>query len=308
MTIYTMAFDISEMWKTFQELIVLDIVNGISDNVVKIFTSFQSELGEISTLLGQTPQEFNSNIFSLIENVSKTAVLPVAVIILSLVMSHELISMIIDKNNMADFPVSDFLKWIFKTTIAILFLDKSFDFTCAIFELAQEVVNNTTEIAKEVTLNFNEVIGSFLTDVNGIGAVGAEGKANWLLLFMIYLLTGVLRIGMLALTVVIHLMVVRRMFEVYMMISMCPIPFATLGNREFGQIGQNYIKSMFALAFQSFFYILSIGIFGVLLQGVAFDNSGDILQGLSLAIGYCGLLCLTFAKIGSYSNRVFGVS
>lgn len=302
---------VEDIWKLFQTSIAYDIKDAIMDNIMFVFDSFQSEVNIISTIVGQTPQEYNSTVFGFIKTVQENAVLPIALIILSLVMCHELITMIIDKNNMADCSVADMLKWIFKTTFAIVLLDNSFDFVCAIFELAQHVVNGATSvISTDVTVNFRTAIAEisiYATELTGDTNLGGDGNAKWLTLFQLYLLTGVLRFAMLIVTSLIHLIVILRMFEIYMMISLCPIPFSTLGNREFGQMGQHYIKSMFALAFQSFFMILSIGIFGALLSDMSVTSTGDVLQGLALATGYCLLLVVSFAKTGSYANRVFGV-
>ncbi len=299
MVIFSMNI-ITDSWDFICEVFADLIRAPIVWSVENLFTGFVEQLNTLGALVSLTPKDYlGGYMFDMVEKIQEKAVLPVAVIILTLVMCYELISMIIDKNNMADFPISDFLKWIFKSVIAILFLDKSFIFVCAIFELAQDVVTNSASVlATTIDDPFNPITESVKKAI--------DEEKNWFALIGTFLLTWILRIVMIGAGVVINAIVALRMIEIHMMISLAPIPFATLGNREFGQIGQNYIKSIFALAFQSFFMFMSIALFGGILNGMLVG--GDLTLQLVTAVGYCIIFCLTFGKVGSYSNRVFGTS
>lgn len=262
-----------------------------------LFDNFNNNVNAISTLVSQTPQEYNGSIFSFVQTVSENAIMPCAVIVLAIVMSYELIMMIIDKNNMNEVAIADLYKWCFKTTCAILLVECSFDIVNAIFEMARDVVMlANVSIGSELTTG-TDITNEMIAELDNMELVDVMGT---------FFLSLILWIVVWILTLKIHFSVIMRMFEVYMMISFAPIPFATLGNREWGQVGQNYIKAIFGLAFQSLFYMLSLYIYGILLNEVTFD--GDLYLSMCMVTGYAGLLCFTIDKVGSYSNRVFGTS
>lgn len=267
--------------------------------IVHLFTMYDdinSEIGILATHVSLTPQEYDPTIFSFIKNISDNAVMPVAIIIMTLIMCYELITMIIEKNNMHDVGTSDLLKWVFKTFFSIVILTNTFDFVCATFELAQYVVNQSKSVfATDVMIDISSVITELMATLEN------EDLGT---LFSLFVTTFLLRLGTYATVVVIICVMYFRMFEVYMMISIAPIPFATFGNREWGQIGQNYVKAIFALAFQSFFMMLAIGIFGVFMNNIVY--SGDLITSVWKSLGYCLVLCATFGKVGGYANRVFG--
>ena len=103
--------------------------------------------------------------------------------------------------------------------------------------------------------------------------------------------------------IVIFVIVYGRMVEIYLMTSLAPIPFSTFGNREQSQIGQNYLRSLFALGFQGFLIIICVGIYAVLVQSVAFSD--DIIASIWGVMGYTVLLCFTLFKTGSLAKSVF---
>jgi len=92
------------------------------------------------------------------------------------------------------------------------------------------------------------------------------------------------------------------MIEIYLMISMAPIPFATFGSHEQSMVGQNYLRSLFALGFQGFLIMICVAIYAVLIQSVAF--SSDIMASLWNVLGYTVLLCFTLFKTGSLARSI----
>ena len=104
------------------------------------------------------------------------------------------------------------------------------------------------------------------------------------------------------LSIIIFVIVNGRMVEIYLMVSLAPIPFATFGNREQSMMGQNYVRSLFAIGFQGFLIMVCVGIYAVLIQSVAF--SSDIIGSLWKVMGYTVLLAFTLFKTGAIAKSV----
>lgn len=96
---------------------------------------------------------------------------------------------------------------------------------------------------------------------------------------------------------------VRRWALTLLVTSLAPIPFATFGNREQSHTGQNYLRSLFALGFQGFLIMICVGIYAVLIQGIAFSD--DIIMSIWGVLGYTVLLCFTLFKTGGLAKSVF---
>ena len=107
-----------------------------------------------------------------------------------------------------------------------------------------------------------------------------------------------------ALSICIMLVIYGRMIEVYLTTSVGPIPLATMTNRDWSHTGQNYLKSLFALAFQAFLIMVCVGIYSVLVQSIATD--GNISGAIWACMGYTVLLCFALFKTGSLSKSLFG--
>ena len=112
----------------------------------------------------------------------------------------------------------------------------------------------------------------------------------------------IVQICSMILSVVIFVIVYGRMMEIYLMTSLAPIPFSTFGNREQSHIGQNYLRSLFALGFQGFLIMICIGIYAVMIQSVTFTD--DIMMSIWGVMGYTVLLCFALFKTGSLARSV----
>ena len=97
-------------------------------------------------------------------------------------------------------------------------------------------------------------------------------------LFGLFLQSFFIGITMRILSIVIFVIVYGRMIEIYMMVSLAPVPMATWGNHEQSHVGQNYLRSLFALGFQGFLILICVAIYAVLLQNVAI--SGDAINSI----------------------------
>ncbi len=270
------------------------LVDGIMGNLTGLFDTINSEVSRIAGQVGTTPSAWNGGVFSLIQNLSDTVIMPIAGIILTFIMCHELIQMIIEKNNMNDFPPSDVFKWIFKTVIAISIVTNTFPIIMAIFDVAQSVVSSAGGVILTDTTIGVDTLDSLETSLTAMDIGPLLG------LFIQSFLFGLI---MWVLSVCIFVIVYGRMLEIYLMVSLGAIPLATFGNKEWSGMGQNYIKSICALAFQGFLIMVCIGIYAVLIQSIATD--GDPIGAIWTCIMYTVLLCFTLFKTGTMSKQIF---
>lgn len=271
------------------------LVGGIINNLSGLFDNVNEKVGEISTQVGMTPQGWNSGIFNMIKNLSDSVILPIAGLILAFVMTLELIQLITDKNNMHDVDTWMFFKWIFKTACAVLIVTNTWNIVMGIFEAAQSVVNRAAGIIiADTSLNIDGI-------VTGLEARLMEMEIGPL--FGLWFQSLFVGLTMWGLTICIFIIVYGRMIEIYLVTSVAPIPMATMVNREWGQMGQNYLRSLFALGFQAFLIIICVAIYAVLVRSIG--TMEDISKAIWTCMGYTVLLCFTLFKTGSLAKSVF---
>ena len=271
------------------------LVSGITSNLSGMFDSVNQKVGEISTQVGQTPQGWNSGVFNMIHNLSETVILPIAGVILAFVMTLELIQLITDKNNLHDVDTWMFFKWIFKTACAILIVTNTWNIVMGVFDVAQSVVSRASGV---IVGNTSIDISSVMTDLDSRLMAMDLGP-----LFGLWFQSLFVGVTMWALSICIFIITYGRMIEIYLVTSVAPIPMATMTNREWGQMGQNYLRSLFALGFQAFLIIVCVGIYAVLVQNIATET--DIIAAIWGCMGYTVLLCFTLFKTGSLAKSVF---
>lgn len=270
------------------------LIDGIMGNLSTMFDSVNQEVGVIAAEVGKTPAGFNPGVFSLIRGISESVILPIAGIILTFVCCWELIQMLIEHNNMANFDIGLIFKWIFKTFIAVTLVSNTFNITMAVFDLAHNVIASAGGIIQ----------GSTAIPAADLVALRESLEAMELgPLIGLFFEMFIVNITMGILTICIFIVIYGRMIEIYLMTSLAPIPFATFGNREQSQIGQNYLRSLFALGFQGFLILVCVAIYAVLVQNVAVTT--DIFGSILAILGYTVLLCFTLFKTGSLSKTVF---
>ena len=272
------------------------LADGIKGNLTGMFDSVNTEVGEIAGQVGQTPQAWNGGVFSMIQNLSETVIVPIAGVILTFVMCYELIQLVTEKNNLHDVDTWMFFKWIFKTFCAVLIVTNTWNIVMGVFDVAQSVVNSSAGV----------IIGSTSVDINSV-ITDLEGQLEALPtgeLFGLWFQSLFVGLTMNALSICIMLVIYGRMIEVYLTTSVGPIPLATMTNRDWGTTGQNYLRSLFALGFQAFLIMVCVGIYSVLVQGIA--TSGDISGAIWTCMGYTVLLCFALFKTGSLSKSLFG--
>ena len=270
------------------------LVEAIMGNLSGLFDSVNNQVGEIASDVGMTPANFSPGVFAMIRNISENVIIPIAGLILTFIVCHELIQLIIDHNNLANFETWIFFKWVFKTFVAVMLITNTFNITMAVFDVSQHVVNASAGI----------ISGSTAVDASALETMEETLNAMELgPLLGLFLQSFIVQVTMSILSVVIFVIVYGRMVEIYLMTSLAPIPFSTFGNREQSQIGQNYLRSLFALGFQGFLIIIRVGIYAVLVQSVAFSE--DIIASIWGVMGYTVLLCFTLFKTGTLAKSVF---
>lgn len=270
------------------------LVSGIMDNLSGMFESVNNQVGEIATSVGMTPANFSPGVFAMVRNISESVIIPIAGMILTFIACYELIQMIIDHNNLANFETWTFFKWVFKTFVAVMLITNTFNITMAVFDVSQHVVNASAGI----------ITGNTAIDASTLESLEETLTAMDLgPLLGLYLQSFIVQVTMSALAIVIFVIVYGRMIEIYLMVSLAPIPFSTFGNREQSSIGQNYLRSLFAIGFQGFLIMICVGIYAVLVQSVAFSD--DVIASIWGVMGYTVLLCFTLFKTGSLAKGVF---
>lgn len=269
------------------------LVSGIMQNLSGMFDSVNQRVGDIATQVGTTPAAFSPGIFGMIRNVSESVIVPIAGMILTFIACYELIQMIIDRNNLANFESWIFFKWVFKTFLAVTIITNCFNITMAVFDVSQQVIAGAGGI----------IAGSTAIDSAALDSMQATVEAMDLgPMLGLYLQSFIVQTTMWVLGILIFVIVYGRMIEIYLMVSLAPIPFSTFGNREQSQIGQNYLRSLFAIGFQGFLILVCVGIYAVLIQSVAFSQ--DIIASLWGVVGYTVLLCFTLFKTGGLAKSV----
>ena len=264
-------------------------------NLSGLFDDVNTQVGSIAQQVGTKPSSFEPRVFAMIEALSRNVVLPIAGVILTFIACYELIQMITEHNNMAQFEPALLMKWIFKTAVSVWLISNTFEIIMAVFDVTQQVVANSSGIISGNT-RVNEVGLSMLEASMMQMEVGP--------LFGLFLQSFFIGISMRILSSIIFVLVYGRMIEIYCMVSLAPIPMATWGNHEQSHIGQNYLKSLFALGFQGLLILICVAIYAVLIQNVAI--SGDAINSIWSIVGYTVLLCFTLFKTSSVAKSILG--
>ncbi len=275
---------------------IKEILQGwVLSNLDTMFTDVNEKVGTIAGEVGQTPSAWNGSIFSMIRNLSENVMIPIAGMIISAILCYELITMVMDKNNMHEMGSEFFFRYLIKACVAVMLLSKTFDITMAIFDVGNHIVTNAAGVISgntsiDVTATLTSMFNSQLStmDIGELVQLGIE--------------TMIVGLCMKIMSVLITVILYGRMIEIYLYISVAPVPFATLSNREWGSIGSNYIKGLCALAFQGFFIMVCVGIYSVLVSGVAV--AGNLHTALWSVAAYTVILCFSLFKTGSFAKSI----
>ena len=271
------------------------LIGAINGNLSTMFGDVNERVGTIAAEVGKTPQAWNANIFSMIQSLSENVIVPIAGLVITYVLCYELISMVIDKNNMHDFDTFMFFKWFFKAWVAVFLVTHTFDITMAVFDVAQHVVARSAGvIGGSTSIDVASALSSLQAGLDSLEVPE---------LLLLVMETTLVSFGMKIMSVVITVVIYGRMIEIYLYCSVSPIPFATLTNREWGQIGNNFLRGLIALGFQGFLIMVCVGIYAVLVKSmVVADNLHTAIFSLA---AYTVLLCFMLLKSGSIAKSLF---
>ena len=282
------------LWNSIIEKLKELLISGLMAWIGGMFDDMNGKVSEVATQVGTSPADFSPEIFSMIRNISETVIMPIAGLVLTFIACYELIHMVIDRNNLANFETWIFFKWVFKTFVAVMLITNTFNITMAVFDVAQHVVSNAGGIISQST------------EVDAMDMAELETKLKAMEigpLIGMFVEVSFIRIGIQVMSKIVFIIVYGRMLEIYLMVSLAPIPFSTFGNREQSHIGQNFMRSILALGFQGFLILICVGIYAVLIHTVpATDDPVAALWGV---MGYTLLLCFSLFKTGSLAKSVF---
>lgn len=284
------------LWDKVTEWLKELLIGSIMSNLTGLFDNVNRQVAGIADNVGATPQAWNGGVFGMIRNLSDNVILPIAGVILALVATLELIQMIVDRNNMHDMDTFMLAKWVFKTACAVVIVTNTWNIVMAVFDVAQSVVSRASGLViADTDIRIDSVI------------VGLEAKLAEMelgTLFGLWVQSMFVGFTMWALAICIFIITYGRMIEIYLVTSVAPIPMATMANREWGQMGQNYLRSLFALGFQAFLIIICVAIYAILVRGIAVET--DVSTAIWTCMGYTVLLCFTLFKTGSVARSILG--
>ena len=283
------------LWDKVTEWLKELLIGSIMSNLTGLFDNVNRQVAGVADNVGATPQAWNGGVFGMIRNLSDNVILPIAGVILALVATLELIQMIVDRNNMHDMDTFMLAKWVFKTACAVVIVTNTWNIVMAVFDVAQSVVSRASGLViADTDIRIDSVI------------VGLEAKLAEMelgALFGLWVQSMFVGFTMWALAICIFIITYGRMIEIYLVTSVAPIPMATMANREWGQMGQNYLRGLFALGVQAFLIIICVAIYAVLVRGIAVES--DVSTAIWTCMGYTVLLCFTLFKTSSLARSIF---
>lgn len=268
--------------------------SAVTQKFGEIFVGVNEKVTEAAGQLGQTPQSWNSTIFDMIKGLSETVIIPIAGMILTFIMCYELIQMVLEKNNLHDFDTFNIFRWIMKTAIAVTILTNCFPLVMAIFELAQNVINKSSGFITG-SMDMQAQLADLATQLEAMGMWELIGL--WLELHIVGFCMNIL-------SLCIFIVVWGRIIQIYLMVSLAPIPLSSITNREWGHMGQNYLKSLLSVGFQGFLIMVCLAIYAAMAQSIS--SASNVHAAIWGTAGYTVLLCFALFKTNSLSKSIFG--
>ena len=270
------------------------LVDATMDRMAGLFDAVNSQVGQAAADVGASPDSFMPSIFSMVRNISESVIMPIAGIILTFVACYELVKLVTENNNLANLDTWIFFKWVFKTSVAVMLVTNTFNIVMAVFALGQHVVSGSGGIIQGQTAISEDMLANLQETLEAMNVGELLG---------VYLESFILSLTLNILAIIIFVIVLGRLLEIYLMTSLAPIPFATLGSREQGMIGQNFLRSLLALAFQGFLMMICIGIYALLIQN--YSATDDLIGSVWAIVGYTVMLAFGLFKTGSLSKSIF---
>lgn len=275
---------------------------------------FDNVNGQISTIAADvsvTPANYSNwgaSVYTVIRTISDDVILPIGVLIITALMCYELINAVLEKNAMHEMDSAFIFKWLLRACISVLLLSYTLDISLAIFDLGGELATSvSSKFTASASINsasfeWDTMIEDYAlglkddTDGDGVYdmADGDTYKHSVGEVIGMALIAFICKIIFLAMWVIIEVTLVGRMIEIFLYLSIAPIPFATLTNREWGNIGTNYVRMLAALALQSVLIVMCVGMYGFIIKNLKFTTAaGYDLSSATLQLLGCSVALLT---------------
>ena len=274
------------------------LIGSIQANFESMFGEMNDKIGIIARDVGQTPMGWNKDVYTFIKSINDDVIVPIAGLIITAVLCIELIQVVMQRNNMQDADTFELYKYIIKAFIAVYLASHAFEFSMAVFDVAQTLVNKAAGVVGSSTTFTSDDLLATIETLKGFEI----GK-----LFALVIETTIYKFVLWVVGILINVIVCGSMFEIYVYSSISSIPFATMGNKEWGQIGTNYIKGLFALGLQGLFLMICLGIYNVLIKSVVISGA-DFTASLTSIVGFAILLGVMMFKSGSISKSIMNAN
>lgn len=311
--------EISDIFDSFIEAIeefFTNVLAGASssaiDSALNLFKNGLNSDNIVGDALTTTPNAYEGgDIFLIIDNICDNIVAPIGGMILVIILLYELISVVIGGNNFREFDTSIFFKWIFKCLCGIILISHTSDLIIGVFSMGSGITKDALELAVTGDV-ITEEISTIAGDIQTMLTTQCEGDWGILVTFLLFSL--IMWIAVVASLVIVMLVIISRMIEAFMYISIAPIPMSTFMNKEWGTIGNNWLRNLLAIAFQGVFIVVAIALFQtmftVTLQGMLEVDltdgaSIDLYFSMILCIVWAIALCFTVFRSSSVSKSVF---
>lgn len=276
-----------------------DLICGILENIFQLVA--QQTTGLIDDL-AMNPESYNAGMWSMLQSVIRSAVVPVAVLVLTYVMCIELIGWLNDRNNLntSGDVVSTLIKYVIKLFIGILLVKNAHVITLEIFKIANRVIAEAIG-----TVNTNVAIemlsGSRMSELKEAFMTLNIGDLCGMII-----ITGIAYLITFIINAAAQIIVIGRVIQIYMYCSIGSIPYATLINKDLSGIGKNYLLNLAALAFQGFFMVVALAMYGFLISDIDFSGmTGGLVNMWEMTKYFMKLIvcsgALVFTLIGSKS-------
>lgn len=280
--------DLEEFFKE----VLLDMVKS---NLSDMFTSINDSVISVSGELSQTPSSWNTAVFDFVKNINDNVAVPIAGLILTAIMCLELINVVMQKNNMQEFDTFEIFKYVIKMWIAVYFVTHAFEIALAAFDVAQSLIEKTANITNiSATVNDDQIATMMdeLSDKNIGELIG------------VVIETSLIKLSIQIISIMITIIAYGRMLEIYIYCSVSSIPLSTMGNKEWSDIGKNYLKSLFALGLQGLLLVICLGIYAILISTV---NITNIHESMFILLGYTILLAFMMTRSGSIAKNILHI-
>ena len=280
--------------------------DGISDLLTDTFSQTTGDDGLVSTYLTSHPANFTgggtggTSVWTTIETLCNDVVVPIAGFILTVILLNDLIQTVLRGNNFKDFDDSIIIKWIIKALCGVILVSNTYYIASALFGFGTNVCSNG------LTTLFGT--GDYLDTALALKKSALSGLSLGELM-TVWFISLIVHLGVMILIVAIVITLASRIIEVFMYLSVAPIPMATMmDSGEWASIGKNWIKQLLALSFQGFFIIVALGIFKTLFANMITTlnaGTGSVIMQMAMLLGYTAALIFTILRTGAISKSVF---